>query len=58
MNDNGNQYALHALRERRASLDGELRECERRMRYLREMLGHVDATLGYTIPLSRGNYHI
>ncbi len=52
MNDLGNQYALHALRERRASLDGERRECERRMRYLREMLGHLDATLGLLDPSS------
>ncbi len=52
MNDTGNQYALHALRERRASLDGELRECERRLRYLREMIGHVDATLSLLDPNS------
>ncbi len=25
--------------------DGEMRECERRLRYLRETLGHLDATL-------------
>ncbi len=35
MNENGNQYALAALKERRASIDGEMRECERRLRYLR-----------------------
>ena len=52
MNDLGNQHALHALRERRASLDGELRECERRLRYLKEMLGHLDATLGLLDPSS------
>ncbi len=50
MDDNGNRYALHALRERRASIDDELRECERRMRYLKEMLGHLDATLGLFDP--------
>ena len=50
MDDNGNRYALHALRERRAALDGELRECERRLRYLKEMLGHLDATLGLFDP--------
>ena len=33
MNDNGNRYALHALRERRAALDGELRQCEQRLRH-------------------------
>ncbi len=50
MDDNGNRYALHALRERRAELDGQLRECERRMRHLREMLGHLDATLSLFDP--------
>ena len=50
MNDNGNRYALHALRERRASIDGEMRECERRLRYLREMIGHLDATLALFDP--------
>ncbi len=50
MSDNGNRYALHALRERRAEIDGELRQCEQRLRYLREMLGHLDATLGLFDP--------
>lgn len=40
-----NQYALAALKERRAAIDGEMRECERRLRYLRTMLDHLDATL-------------
>jgi hypothetical protein len=48
--DNGNRYALHALKERRAEIDGELRQCEQRLRYLREMLGHLDATLGLFDP--------
>lgn len=38
MTDNGNQYALAALKERRAIIDGELRECKRRVRYLQEAL--------------------
>ena len=50
MNDNGNRYALAALKERRASIDGEMRECERRLRYLRDMLGHLDATLSIFDP--------
>jgi hypothetical protein len=48
--DNGNRYALAALKERRASIDGEMRECERRLRYLREALGHLDATLALFDP--------
>ncbi len=50
MNDNGNRYALAALKERRASIGGEMRECERRLRYLRETLGHLDATLALFDP--------
>jgi hypothetical protein len=50
MNDNGNRYALHALRERRAAIDGELRQCEQRLRHLKEMLGHLDATLSLFDP--------
>jgi hypothetical protein len=50
MNDNGNRYAIHALKERRASLDGEMRDCERKLRYLRETLGHLDATLALFDP--------
>jgi hypothetical protein len=38
MTDNGNQYALAALKERRAIIDSELRECKRRVRYLQEAL--------------------
>jgi len=45
MNDNGNKYALAALRERRAEVDGQFRDCERRIRYLRECLVHLDGTL-------------
>ena len=50
MNENGNRYALAALRERRASIDGEIKECERKLRYLREALGHLDATLSLFDP--------
>ena len=48
--DSGNRYALAALKERRAAIDGELRQCERRLRHLREMLGHLDATLSLFDP--------
>ncbi len=50
MNENGNRYALHALKERRASIDGEIKECERKLRYLREALTHLDATLALFDP--------
>ena len=50
MTENGNRYALAALKQRRAAIDGEMRECERRVRYLRETLGHLDATLSLFDP--------
>jgi hypothetical protein len=50
MNENGNRYALAALKERRAAIDGEMRECERKLRHLRETLGHLDATLALFDP--------
>jgi hypothetical protein len=50
MTDSGNRYALHALRERRAAIDGEFRRCEQRLRHHREMLGHLDATLSLFDP--------
>jgi hypothetical protein len=50
MNENGNRYAVAALRERRAGLDGEIKECERKLRYLRAAIGHVDATLSLFDP--------
>lgn len=50
MNENGNRYALAALRERRAALDGEIKECDRKLRYLREAIGHIDATLSLFDP--------
>jgi hypothetical protein len=50
MNENGNRYAIAALRERRAALDGEIKECDRKLRYLREAIGHIDATLSLFDP--------
>ncbi len=41
---------FHALRERRAAIDGELRWCEQRLRHLPEMLVHSDTTLGLFDP--------
>ena len=50
MKETSNQYALAALKERRAAIDGEMRECEQRLRHLRAMLGHLDATLSMFDP--------
>jgi hypothetical protein len=50
MNDNGNRYALAALKERRASIDGEIQACELRLRSLNEALCHLDAALSLFDP--------
>ena len=48
--DLGNQYALHALRERRAELTGEIASLETRLRSLRTSLGYLDGTLAIMAP--------
>ena len=45
MNDLGNQYALAALRDRRADLVCEIRHLEKQARTARETVAHLDATL-------------
>ncbi len=48
--EQGNQYALRALRERRAFMTGELQKLEERRRWLKESLAHLDATLAIMVP--------
>ena len=45
MNENGNKYALAALKDKRATLAGEIAELRKQMAWRQEQLGHVDATL-------------
>ncbi len=45
MSDLGNQYAIAALRERRAEMAGEVAALEKRLHFLRENLVHVDGAL-------------
>jgi len=45
MTDNGNRYALAALKNKRAALASEIIQLERQLRHRRDMLVHVDATL-------------
>ncbi|MGB8277009.1 MAG: hypothetical protein WCF20_03615 [Methylovirgula sp.] len=40
-----NQYALATLKERRAAIAGEITSLESRLRYLRQLIEHVDGTL-------------
>jgi hypothetical protein len=47
---NGNKYALAALKERRASVAGEITACESHLRYLRDSLAHIDGTLRMLAP--------
>jgi len=44
--DNGNKYALAALKHKRASLAGEIVSLEKILAWKRSQLEHVDATLG------------
>lgn len=50
MNENGNRYAVAALKERRASIDGEIKQCRDKLRYLTDALVHIDATLSLFDP--------
>lgn len=45
MNENGNKYALAALKERRASVAGEITATQKRLQWLKESLAHIDGTL-------------
>jgi hypothetical protein len=48
--ENGNRYAINALKDRRASVAGEITECEKRLRYLRDSLGYIDGSLALFDP--------
>jgi len=45
MNKNGNQYAIAALKDKRASLASEVSQTARKLSYLKDALLHVDAAL-------------
>jgi hypothetical protein len=45
MDEASNKYALAALKERRAAIAGEISSLESRLRYLRQMVEHVDGAL-------------
>jgi hypothetical protein len=50
MDDLSNKYALAALKDRRAAIAGEISSLESRLRYLRQMVEHVDGTLRLFAP--------
>lgn len=43
--ENGNRYALTALKDKRATLAGEIASLKKRLKWAEEALGHVDACL-------------
>lgn len=43
--DNGNKYALRALKDKRATLAGEIIDLKKRLAWRQSQLDHVDATL-------------
>ena len=45
MNENGNQYALAALKDKRATLAGEIADLKRQLAWRVQQLDHVDACL-------------
>ena len=44
-NENGNRYALHALRDKRATLAGEIADLKKQLAWRVSQLDHVDACL-------------
>ena len=50
MNENGNRYAINALKERRAEIDGEIEACRRRLENLTEAIIHLDASIALLDP--------
>jgi hypothetical protein len=46
----GNKYALAALREKRATLAGEIQALKKQIEFKHHQLAHVDATLGIFDP--------
>lgn len=66
MNDIGNKYALAALKDKRASLAGEISQLKKQLSWRQEQIAHVDATLRLfdpsakpeTIPTKRPYKHV
>ncbi len=50
MNEKGNKYALAALKDKRASLAGEVAQLKNKLAWAESQLKHVDATLALFDP--------
>jgi hypothetical protein len=55
MNELGNKYAIHALKDRRATMAGEINQFKEAIRYREEQLSHLDATLRVLDPSYRAD---
>lgn len=55
MNDKGNRYAIAALKDRRATLAGEIERFKQGIRDREEQLSHLDATLRVLDPEYRAD---
>jgi hypothetical protein len=55
MNDKGNKYAIAALKDRRATLAGEIQRYKQGIRDREEQLTHLDATLRVLDPEYRAD---
>jgi hypothetical protein len=44
-NEKGNRYAIHALKDRRATMAGEIVQMKEGISYREEQLTHLDAVL-------------
>lgn len=50
MNETGNKYALAALKDKRATLAGELAQLRNKLAWAESQLKHLDATIGIFEP--------
>jgi hypothetical protein len=55
MNDKGNRYAICALKDRRATMAGEIVQMKEGIRHREEQLTHLDATLRVLDPSYRAD---
>lgn len=55
MNNKGNQYAIFALKDRRATLAGEIVQFKEGIRNREDQLSHLDATLRVLDPSYRAD---
>lgn len=50
MNEQGNKYALAALKDKRATLSGEIADMKKQIKWREDQLAHVDATIAIFEP--------